>query len=350
MQSKDNPSAASKQPQKTPIQQRLPGIDFAPDKVRDHGLREAHTFPLVSTGKRGGVVRESFRVHAPVAWSFPSLELRSATAWPALILDCDGTTGYSRLMTAVEDREVPCPSWVVHRSSGGAHGVWNLERPVLRGPGAKARPLKLLARASEYMGQVVGADAGYNGVLSHNPMVPDEAQNLTTDWMRRRPYPLAELAEIVPFGWKRPAVPRTAVGRNFLMFQALMIWAGSPQNVGVEVLPAAMAIYRDIEAAFPGARHSFPVSEVRGLARSVERYRATWIKQGRFYTAAERKSWGRARGVRSGEARRKGTVLETDRAPWLALGVSRRTWYRRRAKRLRNAETTPFLFEVAAVA
>ena len=230
-------------------------------------------------------------------------------------------------MTAVEDREVPCPSWVTHRDTGGCHPAWCLSSPVLRGAGARERPLKLLARVSEYMGQVVGADASYNGVLSHNPMVPDQGQNLKTDWMRKRPYSLAELAEVIPFGWKRPAVPQTAVGRNFSMFKSLMIWAGSPQNIDVEVLSAAMSIYREIEDAFPATHHSFPVSEVRGLARSVERYRATWIKQGKFYTVEERKSWGRARGLKggpaSGVARRKGTPLEHDRAPWLALGVSR---------------------------
>ena len=336
------------------IQGTLPGIDFAPELVRDHGLREAHTYPLVADGKHEGVVRGSFRVPAAVAWSFASLELRSATAWPVLILDCDGRDGYARAMLRVEDREIKCPNFATHREGGdrpgGAHLFWCLEHPVLRGAGARERPLKLLARVSEYMGQVVGADASYNGVLSHNPMVPDQGQNLKTDWMRKRPYSLAELAEVVPFGWKRPAVPSTAVGRNFLMFQALMIWAGSPQNIDVEVLSAAMSIYREIEDAFPATHHSFPVSEVRGLARSVERYRSTWIKQGKFYTVEERKAWGSARGVRSGVSRRKGTVLEHDRAPWLALGVSRATWYRRRSKRLHEAQSTPSLFDVEAVA
>ena len=332
------------------IQGTLPGIEFAPELVREHGLVEAHTYPLVSTGKHGGVVKGSFRVPALDAWSYASLELRSAGAWPALILDCDGTTGYSRLMTAVEDREVPCPSWVTHRDTGGCHPAWCLSSPVLRGAGARQRPLKLLARVSEYLGQVVGADASYNGVLSHNPMVPDQGQNLKTDWMRRRPYCLDELAEVIPFGWKRPTVPQTAVGRNWTMFWAGMKWAGSPDNLNFPVLPALMSIYRKIEDAFPATHHSFPVSEVRGLARSVERYRTTWIKQGKFYTVEERKAWGRARGLKAGVSRRKGTPLEHDREPWKALGISRATWYRRRAKRLHEAQSTPSLFDVEAVA
>ena len=53
-------------------------------------------------------------------------------------------------------------------------------------------------------------------------------------------------------------------------------------------------------------------SEVAGLAKSVERYRRSWIAKGRFYTEAEREAWGRVLGVRggpaSGASRRKGTA------------------------------------------
>ena len=287
----------------------LPGIEFAPARVREHGLVEAHTWPLVSDGKVQGVVQATFRVHASVAWSFPSLELRSATAWTVVCLDCDGTTGYSRLMVLVEDREIPCPNWVVHRVTGGAHGVWCLERPVLRGESARARPLRLLTRATEYMAQKVEADPGYGQVLSHNPMVPAASQQLQTDWIRRQPYPLQELAEIVPFGWRRPAVPSTGIGRNCSLFEAGMKWAGSPTNLGVPVLPALMAI--NAEVARKHGQPPLHAGEVSGIAKSVERYRAGWIAAGRFYTQGERLAWGRSMGLKgglaSGKARRKRT-------------------------------------------
>ena len=38
-----------------------------------------------------------------------------------------------------------------------------------------------------------------------------------------------------------------------------------------------------------------------------------------------------SRGKRSGEARRKGTLLEHDRTPWESEGISRRAWYYRQA-------------------
>ena len=291
---------------------------------------EAHTFPLVSCGKVQGIVQASFRVHASVAWSFPSLELRSATAWPVVCLDCDGTDGHARLILAVHDREIPCPNWVVCRDAGGAHGVWCLARPVLRGEAARARPLRLLTRVTEYMAQKVEADAGYGQVLSHNPMVPVESQRLKTDWLRRLPYPLQELAEIIPFGWRRPTVPSTGIGRNCSLFEAGMKWAGSPANLGIPVVTALMVINAEVSR-----KHGKPpldAGEVSGIAKSVERYRAGWIKRGQFGEVGdrERSAWGRKKGIRSGESRRKGTPLEHDRKPWKAEGMSRTVWYEKR--------------------
>ena len=301
----NNPQAL--QTNLSPVQLTLPGIEFAPERVREHGLVEAHTWPLVSDGKIQGVVQASFRVHASVAWSFPSLELRSARAWPVVCLDCDGRGGYPRLMGAVEEREIPCPNWVVCRDSGGAHGVWCLARPVLRGEEARARPLRLLTRATEYMAQKVEADAGYGQVLSHNPMVPVAAQRLQTDWLRKQPYLLQELAEIIPFGWRRPSVPSTGIGRNCSLFEVGMKWAGSPANLGVPVVSALMAI--NAEVARKHGKPPLDLGEVSGIAKSVERYRKRWIEQGRFYSDAERSAWGRERGIKgglaSGRARRK---------------------------------------------
>ena len=107
----------------------------------------------------------------------------------------------------------------------------------------------------------------------------------------------------------------------------------------------------------------------------MERYRRKWIRQGRFYSKAERTAWGRERGIRSGLARRKRTqerdqtivqavtggqsqrqvarvfglshtavekIMERDAPlfarpapltatrPWEAEGISKATWYRQR--------------------
>ena len=113
--------------QNQPTQQELFGIDHAPAKVRAHGLKEAHNFPLVSKGKQGGAHAGSFRVHASWAWLFPEIELRAGNSFPSIVLDLDGSNALYRIVEAVEQGEILTPNWAVTRkASGGTHelGIW----------------------------------------------------------------------------------------------------------------------------------------------------------------------------------------------------------------------------------
>ncbi len=96
-------------------------------------------------------------------------------------------------------------NWAVeNRRTGGVHGVWTLANPVHRADMALAAPLKKYGRISEYYAAALGADSGYTGVLTHNPMEDAQLPGFETHWLRREPYTLDELAEFVPFGWRRP--------------------------------------------------------------------------------------------------------------------------------------------------
>ena len=356
-------------------QLRLP-IDDAPQKVRDHGLRDAHSRPLVSPGKRDGAFGVSFRVAPWAAWHFPSLELRAENSFPALILDFDGRGSFDRVLEAVRLSKVGALNWAVeNRRTGGVHGVWTLAKPVHRAEEALAAPLKLYGRISEYYAALLAADAGYTGVLTHNPMKDAQPAGFQTHWLRREPYTLGELAEFIPLRWRRPKPSRTAAGRNCDVFARCMRWAGSPANLRVPVWLEAHRVNDGLEIPLDPP-------EVAGIARSVERYRRKWIKQGKFYSMAERTAWGRERGIKSGEVRRKRTQ-ERDRAivqlalagesnsaiarvtgvdekmvrhvlrrdaplfgrpapltetrPWEREGISKRTWYRQRGT---NSERT----------
>ena len=48
-----------------------------PAKVKAHGLRDAHVYPLVSRGKHGDDSLTSFRVASSRAWKYPSITTRS---------------------------------------------------------------------------------------------------------------------------------------------------------------------------------------------------------------------------------------------------------------------------------
>ena len=139
-------------------------IEDAPPKVRQHGLQEAHAFPLVSHGKS----RASVRRPAPIAWHWEEIELRTPNSFPALILDVDKTPlEYPTVALGVEVR---VPNWVVSNpETGHGHIVYTLRRPVLRGDRMRLAPFQKLARVAEYYGHAYSADRGHMGFLMHNP-------------------------------------------------------------------------------------------------------------------------------------------------------------------------------------
>ena len=294
--------------QKTPTQQDLFGIDFAPPKVRAHGLKEAHTYPLVSMGKlHSGAHSASFRVAAAEAWDFPEIEFRTGNSWPCMIQDIDGENALYRIVEAADKFEIKTPCWLTTRKGGGGtHGVWTLERPVHRGEASRKGPLKALARVSEYYAQVLGADSSYCGILSHNPMSKAHGPGFVTNWFHRAAYSLSELGEVIPFGWRRPTVSRTGVGRNCDLFQSLIRWAGCPENRENDCLAAAHVINQSFELPLPHA-------EVAATARSVHGYRARWKAKSEYYTQEQRTLWGRvrqAKGVSNRRARSRDRNLE----------------------------------------
>ena len=293
---------------------------FAPSELLACDLRDAHHHPLVGVRTEAGV--RSWRTAPATAWEHPLVEwARTATSYCSLVLDCDSRES-QELAWAVEAGygDLPRPNVAAQRaSSGHLHLGWNLRTPVHRGAASRPRPLAALGRIAEYYAVTLRSDRGYVGVLAYNPVHSDYA----TVYPRSEPYDLAELARALPAHWRRPAKPAdlaTAPGRNCSLFAALCKLALGGSDEGLLTWARTL----NSEFAVP-----LPESEMRGIWRSVCRYRARWRVQGHqqgwLWKQAAR---GRKGGTASGEARRAGTPLEQDRAPWAALGVSRRTWYR----------------------
>lgn len=309
------PTVAAPDRRSTPLQGRL-AIELAPDLVREHGLRETHKFPLVSHGKRHGPINWSARKPIDVAFAeYDSLEFhRSASAVTAVVLDVDGLHAVDRVLQAVyyDFDGIAEPNWWTMRpASGGAHVVWTLAKPVLRGEHARERPLRKLAVITEYLAERLDADQGYAGILAHNPTPPDGA-GLRTEWRRRDPYSLDELAESIPEGWRRPTVSRTGIGRNVDVFTSCIKWAGSPKNAGEAVLPYALVVNEQMKPPLD-------FREVKGIAASVGRIRAAGFPKSRrrppgsgiYYTHTSEEQAERAR--RGGEKRRA-AVADRDAA------------------------------------
>ena len=322
----------------------FPALAEAPAKVRDHGLRAAHPRPLVSMGKsRDGRMR-SWRVPPRVAWRFPSLQyavLGSSIA--ALALDCDDP---DRLAAGLAD--LLDPNWIARRRDNDhAHAVWTLAEPVHKYPTARPGPLLFLAEIGDYYAQAVGADPAYSGLLAHNPTRHFREEEFSVTWGHREPRTLEQLASVIPFGWERPPVRQTGIGRNADIFAAGMSWAGRKANAHLPVLPALMSIMEEVLEAYPDADHAYTVAEVQASAGKIEKYRERWTANGWHKPAwIERQKSRKAK--QTGKARKGSASPEGSNEalrPWEMEGISRRWWYelRRRERECTVANTDKHL-------
>ena len=289
--------------QRSPEQLRLP-IEHAPPKVRQHGYADAHSRPLVGRTRRGRIVA-SFRTSPERAWRYRYLELNPANAASVLVFDCDDPERLLEVFPPwIGPGLLPEPNWRNYNTSNWhAHVVYCLRGAVHRNLRSRREPQILLAAVAEHYARVLNADDGYAGILSRNPMARPHRGRARTTWGRREGYTLRELAAAAGIG-REARLPqvgqaRTAEGRNCITFELSMRWAGRPRNAERPVLPVAVGINAQFTAPMG-------LPEVSGIAKSVERYRAEWIEEGRYYehdSAAQA-----ARGRRSGASRRKRTA------------------------------------------
>ena len=304
-----------------PHQPLLP-YDHLPVLLKQHGVAEAHSRPLVGRRLADDSVR-SWRTSPAHAWFQPLVEwARTPLSFVALAFDVDAPEAIERLGAAsMGSSEIPCPNLAVYRKlSGHAHAVYTLRRPVLRGMEARPFPLAALGRCSEWLLQQLRADAGFAGVLVSNPVHAD----YDTRWLRPEPYSLAELREYIPRNWRRPRAPRTDAGRNAAIFHSLMRYAGSADRSDGDVAQYAEQIYAAIDVVNP---HAFTHSELADTLKSVLRYRARWraagwhkpswlarqADLGRRNSPEQQKLKGRLGGQRSGAVRLERTLPRDQR-------------------------------------
>ena len=265
---------------------------FTPAELLACGLRDAHHYPLVGERTQYGI--RSWNTSPEKAWSYPLVEWpRTANSYCSVVLDCDSRESRELAVSLVEvgDIDLPLPNIVALRSASQHLQLgWNLRTPVHRGETARPKPLAAFGRIMEYYADKLCSDRGYVGVLAYNPVHGD----YKTIYPHSEPYDLAELAKPIPGNWRRPALAAdlaTEPGRNCHLFAALCKLALRCSDDGL--LTWARSLNRE---------YSTPMAdvEVRGIWRSVCRYRKRWSvrghKQGWLWKQAAR---GRRGGLKS---------------------------------------------------
>ena len=229
-----------------------------------------------------------------------------------------------------EDRHVPPPNFSVQNPiNGHAHLFYGLATPVRTAPDGRMSPLRYAAAVQNAVCENLSADRGYTGFLCKNPL---NSYWRTTEWEPR----LYQLQDFE--GWldlsNLSTKPRAAnsdtygLGRNCTLFEQLRYWAYKAIR---ETWPDPDRWYRACEERareYNSFDEPLNDNEVKTIARSVARYTHKNFKKSSF------SSWQATQGQKGGKASKRPPVAgsEQSRKPWETLGISRATYYRRKAE------------------
>ena len=204
----------------------MPETYYIPQAIAEQGVKAVHPYPFCA-GEDSHILG---RFDSEYAWrTFPKLQLNPPHAYCAIILDCDSTKDLDDAPGKPwwGGNPHPAPSWMVvntrpatpQRRAGGIHCVYALEVPVGRTDAAHRLPLAYLAHIADRLTHHLGADPGYKGCITRNPINP--GPECFTHLGRMFPYTLRELDKLLPKG-KLPSRRLTGIGRNCDLFRSMV--------------------------------------------------------------------------------------------------------------------------------
>ena len=254
-----------------------------PRELREHGIAAVHQRPLCANEDSHIVGR----FDAETAWeTFPKLELQPPHAFVAIVLDCDtpSDSGWPGGKPSI------APSWLVvntrpgtpERRPGGLHAVYSIETPVARHNAAHTLPLAYLAHVADRLSHHLGADPGYTGLITRNPINP--GPECFTHWGRMFPYTLSELDKLLPKG-KPPSRRQTGIGRNCDLFKSMVSEVFRPRWAAILSTQGWSEAWLDHvrgQNAAMFAPDVLPDFECRSIAKSCFRYWMVQYAPGRF--------------------------------------------------------------------
>ncbi len=238
----------------------------------------------------------------------------------------------SDAVMAWHEENLPMPYWTAQtQKNGHAHLCYKLEIPLCTSEFGSQKAIAYASKVQAGLANKLGADVGYSHLITKNPFHKDWR---VTFWSEQA-YTLDYLADFVELPKKLSKEQEVlGLGRNCIMFDTVRKWAykairahrGSTFDVWLgEVLKQC----KNVNNAF---LEPLLYSEVKATAKSIARY--CWKKDGYHYQEfIDRQS---KKGAIGGKISKRKPVptSEATTKPWLALGISQSTYYRR--KKLKN--------------
>ena len=161
-----------------------------------------------------------------------------------------------------------------HRDVLGASTVvYSIETPVARHDAAHMLPLRYLAHVADRLSYHLGADPGYQGFITRNPINP--GPECFVHWGRMLPYTLRELDQKLPKGKPPPDRRLTGIGRNCDHFRSMVSEVFRPRwadTLGAQGWSEAWLDYVRTQNVSTFAPDVLPDSECRSIAKSCFRY------------------------------------------------------------------------------
>ncbi len=225
-----------------------------------------------------------------------------------------------------EERGLPTPTYIaINRANGHAHVAYLLAAPISLTESSRQKPIRFLCDIERAFTRRLGADAGYSGHTTRNPLHPRHL----TDWQSGIPWRLDELNDALDRSDKvflKSDTMTTGTGRNVVIFDLVRNHAYK-QVLKFKKAGKSEQEFRDylMTVCHEVNRVNFPanglwIAELYGIARSVARW--TWRqftleKFSALKSVCGRRAW----------SKKHGTITSLE--PWTAQGVSRATYYRR---------------------
>ncbi len=193
-----------------------------------------------------------------------------------LVFDVDSPDGYE----AWKEAGLPAPNWITFNVlNGHAHYGYYLAAPVARACAAKQKPLRYLAAIEHVLAKRLGADMGYAGLITKNPVHGD----WWTIWHHSEPFSLDYLAEFCPDADlaaynRRSRKEVGGLGRNVTVFDNVREWAYSAVRQfwrpnGYEAWADAVRMACESANAFGREQGGpLPHSEIKATAKSIARW------------------------------------------------------------------------------
>lgn len=223
------------------------------------------------------------------------------------------------------DRNAPAPTLtIMNKANGHAHLLYALKTAVRTAPDGKIKPLKYAAAVESALREKLDADVGYSGLICKNPnheywqIAVWQSELYTLDW-------LADSLDLNAVNDKE-IVADYGLGRNCTLFEKTRKWAYRAIRQGwPEYEQWLNACYERASAYNLHFTTPLDENEVIGIAKSIAKWTSSRMTEDSF---SDYVSKTHTPSIQSKRGKKGGRPSLGE--PWLDIGISRSTYFRRK--------------------